>query len=174
MLKKSAAVFALLLLLAAIPAMTLAQDARTVLTNVAKAMGAENLRTIQFSGMGSNAGIGQNTNPNTRWPLARVKTYSREMDFGATASHVQMVRVQNGADQTQNQYISPTSPWDSQFSFWLTPFGFIKGAMANNPTVKAETIDGTKFNVVTFTLENKRSEERRVGKECRSRWSPYH
>ena len=23
-------------------------------------------------------------------------------------------------------------------------------------------------------LEEKRSEERRVGKECRSRWSPYH
>ena len=23
-------------------------------------------------------------------------------------------------------------------------------------------------------LEGKRSEERRVGKECRSRWSPYH
>ena len=25
-----------------------------------------------------------------------------------------------------------------------------------------------------MTLEEKRSEERRVGKECRSRWSPYH
>ena len=24
------------------------------------------------------------------------------------------------------------------------------------------------------TLKNVRSEERRVGKECRSRWSPYH
>ena len=24
------------------------------------------------------------------------------------------------------------------------------------------------------TQKNKRSEERRVGKECRSRWSPYH
>ena len=24
------------------------------------------------------------------------------------------------------------------------------------------------------TLKNCRSEERRVGKECRSRWSPYH
>ena len=24
------------------------------------------------------------------------------------------------------------------------------------------------------SLENVRSEERRVGKECRSRWSPYH
>ena len=25
-----------------------------------------------------------------------------------------------------------------------------------------------------FSLDNGRSEERRVGKECRSRWSPYH
>src|ERR1051326_241853 len=25
-----------------------------------------------------------------------------------------------------------------------------------------------------YTLTNSRSEERRVGKECRSRWSPYH
>ena len=25
-----------------------------------------------------------------------------------------------------------------------------------------------------FDLDDKRSEERRVGKECRSRWSPYH
>ena len=25
-----------------------------------------------------------------------------------------------------------------------------------------------------YTLTDKRSEERRVGKECRSRWSPYH
>ena len=26
----------------------------------------------------------------------------------------------------------------------------------------------------SVTLQNNRSEERRVGKECRSRWSPYH
>ena len=26
----------------------------------------------------------------------------------------------------------------------------------------------------TFSLSTTRSEERRVGKECRSRWSPYH
>ena len=26
----------------------------------------------------------------------------------------------------------------------------------------------------TFNIERVRSEERRVGKECRSRWSPYH
>ena len=27
---------------------------------------------------------------------------------------------------------------------------------------------------VEYVLINNRSEERRVGKECRSRWSPYH
>jgi len=27
---------------------------------------------------------------------------------------------------------------------------------------------------VVYTAEGERSEERRVGKECRSRWSPYH
>ena len=31
-------------------------------------------------------------------------------------------------------------------------------------------------NIIYFTVDEKhhRSEERRVGKECRSRWSPYH
>ena len=35
--------------------------------------------------------------------------------------------------------------------------------------------DTNKDNTTTDTAEeSKRSEERRVGKECRSRWSPYH
>ena len=32
----------------------------------------------------------------------------------------------------------------------------------------------TAFHVPSGKLERLRSEERRVGKECRSRWSPYH
>ena len=28
--------------------------------------------------------------------------------------------------------------------------------------------------IIFLSKENERSEERRVGKECRSRWSPYH
>ena len=34
-------------------------------------------------------------------------------------------------------------------------------------------LDGT-GRYVRFDEDNARSEERRVGKECRSRWSPYH
>src|SRR3989441_4528314 len=36
---------------------------------------------------------------------------------------------------------------------------------ATNPLIAIATLDGAR---------NVRSEERRVGKECRSRWSPYH
>src|SRR2546425_11140960 len=36
------------------------------------------------------------------------------------------------------------------------------------------TEDGKPQTVETFKLIRLRSEERRVGKECRSRWSPYH
>ena len=38
-------------------------------------------------------------------------------------------------------------------------------------TVTLTLDDGTELECVVLTI---RSEERRVGKECRSRWSPYH
>jgi hypothetical protein len=139
--------------LAAIPGMLAAQDARTVLNtllnNAVKAMGSENLRTIQFSGMGSYAGIGQNVNPKAGWPMTRLKSYRRDMDLASASSHVQMVRLQGAADQTVNQFISPDSPWDSQFEFWLSPYGFLKGAVANNAAAEGHK------DVVELLLANK-------------------
>ena len=38
----------------------------------------------------------------------------------------------------------------------------------NYPELTTATLHGPEFE------EDRRSEERRVGKECRSRWSPYH
>lgn len=148
--------YAAVCLFSVIPATMISQDARTVLTNAAKAMGVENLTNIQFSGSGSNAtGIGQNRNPKVAWPVTRVKAYAREIDFAAGRSHVQFVREQNGADQTENQYISADSPWNSQYSYWLTPAGFIKGALANNATLSSATIDGKRYDVVTFSAQNR-------------------
>ena len=43
-----------------------------------------------------------------------------------------------------------------------------------------EFIQGSRYRLVDIPIEERkfanasRSEERRVGKECRSRWSPYH
>ena len=42
-------------------------------------------------------------------------------------------------------------------------------AQSSGEVLKPETI-----NYRTYKPERDRSEERRVGKECRSRWSPYH
>src|ERR1039458_7818646 len=39
--------------------------------------------------------------------------------------------------------------------------------------VTVHTLDGDDAADYASQLEDKRSEERRVGKECRSRWSPY-
>ena len=54
-----------------------------------------------------------------------------------------------------------------------------KATEADSPFISSTAIFFKKINVaknqsVTFTGGGPRSEERRVGKECRSRWSPYH
>ena len=42
------------------------------------------------------------------------------------------------------------------------------------PENNTEDVKKFLFNCIDLTTLNSRSEERRVGKECRSRWSPYH
>src|SRR3712207_9587795 len=51
----------------------------------------------------------------------------------------------------------------------------LRKALKQIPSVDRVTSSGAVpgEEVATF-LSNHRSEERRVGKECRSRWSPYH
>ena len=43
----------------------------------------------------------------------------------------------------------------------------------NDPSLVKQVMDGSK-DMYDSMSDNARSEERRVGKECRSRWSPYH
>src|SRR5687767_14745275 len=66
------------------------RDAKTVLAAAAKAMGVDSLKTIQYSGSGSNAGIGQNRHPDADWPLVRVKSYIREIDFAGPSSRTEI------------------------------------------------------------------------------------
>ena len=60
---------------------------------------------------------------------------------------------------------------------WHTSFQD-KGTVLHDPYTDGLKIEGTiakEINKVdNFTFKMYRSEERRVGKECRSRWSPYH
>ena len=49
-----------------------------------------------------------------------------------------------------------------------------KGMVQVIGTEKSEYLETDKKYIVTEKLARTRSEERRVGKECRSRWSPDH
>jgi glyoxylase-like metal-dependent hydrolase (beta-lactamase superfamily II) len=155
MFKKHVVAFVMVTFLAMLPETVLAQNARTVLNNVTKAMGAETLKTLQYSGSGSNAGIGQNFNPSADWPMVEVKSYNRDLDFDTLTSRTQLVRIQNGAEQTQNQNILPNAQWANQFDIWTSPYGFLKGAIANNPTARVQTVEGRRYTVVSFTLQSK-------------------
>ena len=54
---------------------------------------------------------------------------------------------------------------------WFT--GALRSDMDNN--IAENKLTGADSKPLTFALFTRsRSEERRVGKECRSRWSPYH
>jgi glyoxylase-like metal-dependent hydrolase (beta-lactamase superfamily II) len=132
------------------------RDAKTVLSDAAKAMGVDGLKTIQYSGAGSNAGIGQNKSPDADWPLVRMNSYVREIDFAGPSSRTEIVRGQDGNETKQDQVIPPGAPWGAQYDIWLTPFAFLKGAAAaGNATVESKTVMGLPYAVLTFMVQNK-------------------
>ena len=56
--------------------------------------------------------------------------------------------------------------------FWLSaPVGFCSGSQTYQISETQLMALENHLNALEATI---RSEERRVGKECRSRWSPYH
>jgi hypothetical protein len=51
--------------------------------------------------------------------------------------------------------VAADSPWSDQYDFWLTPFGFLKGATSNDATAESRTVLGEPYTVVTFKVQNK-------------------
>ncbi len=166
MFKKSAAAVAFGALLSTL---AMAQDARSVIANASKAMGADNLKTIEYSGSGFDFALGQAVNPSAPWPKFIDKTYTRVMNFETPAFKMDRIRAQGEnpprgggqqpiqGEQPQNQtvIVNANTPWAQQLELVMMPYGFLRAAAQNNATVKAQTVGGKKYNVVTFTGQNK-------------------
>ncbi len=145
----------------------IAQDAKTVIADATKAMGMENLGSVRYTGSGLNFALGQAVNPSSPWPKFNVKTYERVIDFDAGGASQTMVRTQAEnpprgggqqpivGEQSQTQVINFKQPWSAVFEVWVTPAGFLKGAMANAATVQPKVAGGKKMNVVSYTVDNK-------------------
>src|SRR5438477_10833563 len=62
-----------------------AQDAKTTLDAAAAALGARNLRTIEFSGRGSDFMFGQAYDGNNPWPRFNLPNYTMTIDYSIPA-----------------------------------------------------------------------------------------
>ena len=71
-----------------------AQDAKALLQAASTAMGAANLRTVQITGTGWNAAVGQSFSPEEDWPRFEVTRYVRTIDFENRSSREEFTRRQ--------------------------------------------------------------------------------
>lgn len=126
-----------------------AQNAAAVIGNASKAMGAENLASITYSGTARNANFGQSRNIGTPWApigITRIANYTRTIDLNQPASRAfgptqppQVPGAPPAMPGNFNQNITPAQKnWTQQLEIWLTPWGFLKGAAASNATVRQD------------------------------------
>src|SRR5713226_7830296 len=103
-----------------------AQDAQAVLRAAGQAMGAANVKTIQYSGTGWNAAVGQSFSPAEDWPRFEVTRYTRTIDYDAKSSSEQITRRQGTyppqggggtplqGEQQQHFLVSGNYAWNMQ------------------------------------------------------------
>ena len=121
-----------------------AQDAKTIVSNASKAMGVDGLNSIHYYGVAQNGNLGQNNNANQPWPMTAANDYVRAIDFTQPASRATWqtyaVPVTGGAAalaaRRSRAITAQNTPWAQQLEIWITPWGFLKGAAANNATVQ--------------------------------------
>jgi hypothetical protein len=156
---------------------TVAQDAQSVLRAASTVMGVTEMISIQYSGTGWVGAVGQNFEPEMDWPRFDLTNYTRTIDFDSLSSKEEMVIVQGdhpqrggGGTPLQGErrrefMVSGSYAWDMQgdhvvavpaqaelrlLEIFLTPQGFIKGAMAGNPTAVSRNEYGERVTVVSF------------------------
>jgi glyoxylase-like metal-dependent hydrolase (beta-lactamase superfamily II) len=146
-------------------------DAKSAIANATQALGAGNLKTIQFSGSGFDYVVGQNYNGSSPWPKFNDTTYTRVIDFEAPASSMSRTRTQfenppHGGgqqpivgEQKQNQVVAAGSPQVGALKdelMMLLPYGFLRAAAAApDASVKTQKSGGKQYTVISFTGSNK-------------------
>jgi glyoxylase-like metal-dependent hydrolase (beta-lactamase superfamily II) len=134
-----------------------AQNASSVVAASSKAMGVDSLNSITYSGTARNGAFGQSKA--IGMPLGPVNTtvittYTRTINFGPSSDRSVLVSRATGPTQPPtvpgvpapmpgvfNQNITgmqADTNWNQALNIWTTPWGFLKGAAANNATVRQQ------------------------------------
>ncbi len=159
-----------------------AQDAHEVLEKASRAMGVDEMISIQYKGTGWVGAVGQNFTPSMDWPRLELSSYTRTIDFDSMSSTEELVIEQGdyptrggGGIPIQGQRhltykVRGDYAWDMQgddivpvvdkaegrlLDIYLTPYGFIKGAMESDSTVIRRNEYGEWVHVVSFIAQDK-------------------
>lgn len=153
-----------------ISAAATAADSTQVLQQASKALGADNLNSLEYSGSGSDYILGQAYSVNKPWPRVNDKTYTRTVSFYPWATRLQRIRTQYEnpprggggqpivGEQNQTQVVAASSPTAAALPNDLAlnfPQAFVKVASAAKDTsVTSGARGGKSFQVVSFTAGN--------------------
>jgi len=114
-------ILVVLFVLSVVTAFAQEVDARAALLGSLKAMGGENLKTIEISAAGSSSLIGQQYSVDGNWPQFEVANYTRAIDFDAKWSREDYTRRQGNfptfgrvpmAEQRVTAIVSGSYAWD--------------------------------------------------------------
>jgi glyoxylase-like metal-dependent hydrolase (beta-lactamase superfamily II) len=145
------------LLVALVSTGAAAQNASSVVSAASKAMGVDNLNSITYSGTARNGAFGQSKaigDPMGPVNVTTITMYTRTLNFGPSSDPAALVSRQTGTTQPPtvpgtpppmpgafNQNVSgqqAATNWTQALNIWTTPWGFLKGAAANNATARQE------------------------------------
>jgi glyoxylase-like metal-dependent hydrolase (beta-lactamase superfamily II) len=140
------------------------QDARTVVADATRAMGAGNLTSILLTGAALQGNFGQSRTITFGLATTSIKNYQVAIDFAAAALRAtgdgepSAPGRRGGAAPPAAPYEQTAvagSAWRDQFHIWVTPWGFLRGAAANTPSVRATKVGDVAYKVVTWSPPQK-------------------
>jgi glyoxylase-like metal-dependent hydrolase (beta-lactamase superfamily II) len=149
-------------------ASAMAQDAKTVIANAQKALG--DVKSITYSGSAKDVAFQQcganardMTCRGTHDPMRPIDNYVRVIDLSGPTTRQTGSTNNIGAggsttvtpgtffQQVTPQQADVSQPWAGSLDFYLTPWGFLAGAAANNATVSHRKVDGKKYSVLSWS-----------------------
>jgi hypothetical protein len=159
-------VFLLTAILLISPVTVQAQDGRAALEAVAKALGADNLKSIEIQGSGTVFQIGQSAAPGQAWPQFNVRTMTRVVNFETASLRDDLMRTRalepprGGGPYVRGEHrqvfvVSGEHAWnvagetatpapvalaERQFQLWSTPHGVVKAALAGQGSIQGRMI----------------------------------
>ena len=146
----------------------MAQDAGTVILNARRALGdvtsitySGRAKDVAFQQCGANAA--ELTCRGTHDPMRPISNYVRVIDLTAPASRHTGATNNIGAggsttvtpgtffQQVTPQQADVSQPWAGSVEFYLTPWGFLKGAGDNSAIAARRRVDGRNVTVLTWS-----------------------